>query len=378
MIIDRLRCDICSSEYPYPFDLTEHQHPELEIGGVPMNIWTQIYKLPQQGSLHLSTNSRGVMKFRDYLPVDGMDVVSLDEGFTPLMRLVAISDRYGSNVYLKDERGNPTGSFKDRGMPLMTADIKKSGKGWVAIPSTGNAAISLVHYAKHNGIKSMVFVPSDISHGKMRLLEEAERLVFCDDLVRAYEDFFSFCKAHPEVYNGFPVTNIPYSHGLKTIAYEIFLGLGERVPEWLVVPCGSGGNTVSQYQGFTDLYNMGLTDRMPRFVTVQIQGADPITIGYRKRQFDKAVLLDEISDSRAEAIASDTCFNYFKILEILERTRGVPVSVTDQDIDRIHPDDLPELEFSSQSVYASLEKLKEHLKSDETVVLIGTGCKRGY
>jgi len=123
---------------------------------------------------------------------------------------------------------------------------------------------------------------------------------------------------------------------------------------------------------------MGLTDRMPRFVTVQIQGADPITIGYRKRQFDKAVLLDEISDSRAEAIASDTCFNYFKILEILERTRGVPVSVTDQDIDRIHPDDLPELEFSSQSVYASLEKLKEHLKSDETVVLIGTGCKRGY
>jgi len=149
--------------------------------------------------------------------------------------------------------------------------------------------------------------------------------------------------------------------------------LNNKLPDWIVIPCGSGGNIVSQYQACLDLLDLGVISKLPKFVSVQIEGADPITVGYNTQQMDKVLILDNMAESKAEGIASDTCFNYFKIINILRKTNGLALSVSDSEIDAIKS--YKHLEYTSLSVFAALNKLKSMVSKNETVVLIGTAGK---
>jgi len=375
MKITSIFCDICKRNFSYPEALQAHRHLDLEIGGVPINFWTPVYHLPKQNNLVTDKDQKGVLKYRDYLPVDNLTAYSKNEGGTPLRQLDNLSKKHKIKLYLKDESANPTGSFKDRGMPLLLASAKTANKKRVAIPSTGNAAVSLAFYARAFGLEAIVFIPETTAYFKKKAIIDAKATIVKDkNLIESYEHFFSFCRKNSDVYNGFPANNIPYLQGLKTMAYEIFLQLGNKVPDWLIVPCGSGGNLVGQYQGFRDLIKMGLADKIPHLVSVQIKGADPITVGFQKKQIDKIEILKSPCDSKAEAIASDTCFNYFKIIKTLMETGGRAISVKDEDID--HVTDFGWLEYSSLSIFPALEKLSKEIKKESIVVIIGTALKR--
>lgn len=361
MKISYLSCDICGFEGKNP---TEHEHRELEICGVPMNIWTLVYSLPN--SLKLDTDCKGIARYKEYIPFKIREEVVDEEGHTPLIRL-------GEGLFLKDESQNPTQSFKDRGMVMLVSDALKAGKKKVAIPSTGNAAISLGYYADKAGLESIVFTPEDTPLSKKEQIKKRSIAIYDKDLAKSYEHFFDFCRTDDSVYNGFPVTNLPYSQGVKTIAYEIFLQM-DNVPDWVVIPVGSGGNIVAQYQGFKDLKEMSLTDKMPKFATVQIRGADPITLGYRTKQYNDIILIETPTKSKAEAIASDTCFNYFKIMHILDKTKGEAISVTDSEIDQV--DSFNSLEYSSRSVFPALNHLSKKFGQLGSVVLLATAANK--
>ncbi len=369
MKIYKIICDICGYEGVYPKEISLHNHPELEIGGVPLNIWTSYYSLPKKSILNIKEKNQGILKYLEYLP-EIKNIHSCGEGNTPL---IDVSYFFGKKVLLKDEGTNPSGSFKDRGIPMLLADMQQSGKSIVAIPSTGNTAVSLVKYAKEIGVDTMVFVPKTTSIEKIMKL--GKNVVFDDDLIASYEHFYRYCNSHPEIYNGFPAANIPYSHGIKTIAYELFNQLGGKIPDYIILPCGSGVNVISQFMGFNDILNMGLSKTLPKIIPVQIKGADPITHGFHKKMFDSVPIIEPFTDSKAEAIASDTCFNYFKIINMLKITKSTPISVTDKEIEKVmKKKTLPELEFSSCSVYSALEKIIEEIPQDKTIILIGTAA----
>ena len=60
-----------------------------------------------------------IARYRSRLPVpDEVPVVTLGEGSTPLLPAPVLSGLTSCQVYLKVEGGNPTGSFKDRGMTV--------------------------------------------------------------------------------------------------------------------------------------------------------------------------------------------------------------------------------------------------------------------
>ncbi len=362
MHIESVTCDVCRGEFSYPDGITTHKHNELDIGGVPMNIWTPNYNLPK-GRLSV-LEEHGILKFKNYLPRIKKETVDY-ECSTPLVELK--NDKF--QVLLKDEGKNPTGSFKDRGMPLLVSDAIYMEKKSIALPSTGNAAKSLVYYAKKADIEAILFVPESSIPTIQQ--EDGIRFVPNKDLKQAYENFFLFCRDREDVYNGFPVTNIPYSQGLKTLSYELYMDLEENIPDWVIMPCGSGGNVVSSYQGFLDLYDIGLINKLPKLVTVQIEGADPITVGFNNQQFNRVVVLDDPKDSRAHAIASDTCFNYHKIMRILQDTNGMAVSVTDSEIEA-YQGKYDEFEFSSLSVFPALDKISDVIGENEKVVLVAT------
>src|SRR5262249_8106310 len=67
-----------------------------------------------------SLRDRGadLWRYREVLPVfDDRNIVSLGEGFTPLLHAQKLGKRLGvAELYIKEEGQNPTQSFKARGM----------------------------------------------------------------------------------------------------------------------------------------------------------------------------------------------------------------------------------------------------------------------
>ncbi|MDD2482753.1 MAG: pyridoxal-phosphate dependent enzyme [Candidatus Shapirobacteria bacterium] len=362
-----LKCDFCQQQFGYPYTQNEHRHPEYEIGGVPINLLTMRYDLTDIGPIvqgNYDIEYRKMLPYRD-------KIISQNEGHTPLLK-INLPDSTG-NFFIKDESTNPTGSFKDRGISQLVTEIKSLGKKKGAIPSTGNAGISFVSYSNIADIEPIVFLPETTSSEKLKLVKDNATLVFDKDLIKSFEHFFEFCRENPDIYNGFPSTNNTYLQGLKTTAYEIYSQLGQ-VPDWVFLPCGSGGNIVGCYQGFLDLLKIGLTDHLPRFVSVQCEGADPITYGHKNKILNHVPILENPTQSKAEAIASDTCFNYFRIQNILQLTHGTAVSVSDKEIENIQGFD--NFEFSSRSVIPAVTKINHLIKSDDIVTLIGTAKNR--
>src|SRR5487761_127207 len=110
-----------------------------------------------------------IERYRDRLPFGpGDPIVSLGEGSTPLVLAPRLSERAGTEVWLKLEGSNPTGSFKDRGMTCAVSAAVREGAKAVICASTGNTAASAAAYAARAGITCAVIVPDGkIAQGKM-------------------------------------------------------------------------------------------------------------------------------------------------------------------------------------------------------------------
>ena len=70
----------------------------------------------------------------------GAPVISLCEGGTPLVESGWLSELTGCRVLLKFDGGNPTGSFKDRGMTMAISMAAHEGARAVICASTGNTS----------------------------------------------------------------------------------------------------------------------------------------------------------------------------------------------------------------------------------------------
>ena len=104
---------------------------------------------------------RGVIEeYRDRLPItEATPVITLREGGTPLVHSESLSEETGLDVWLKYEGGNPTGSFKDRGMTVAISKAIEEGSKAVVCASTGNTSASAAAYAAKAGLTCAVLVP---------------------------------------------------------------------------------------------------------------------------------------------------------------------------------------------------------------------------
>ena len=65
-------------------------------------------------------------RYRELLPIfDEKNIVTLGEGFTPIIPIENLKKFTGDiEVFWKDESGNPTGSFKARGISAAVSKAK--------------------------------------------------------------------------------------------------------------------------------------------------------------------------------------------------------------------------------------------------------------
>lgn len=354
----KIKCDVCNSVYQFPIEVNRHKHKEMELDGVPCNFWTLI---DDKFSLLINNEKQGTFRFKDLYP-NVIKELSLNEGNTPLIK-------YKKNLFFKEENKNPTGSFKDRGMPFLMNEVLYHKKNSIAICSTGNAAVSLVKYAKLYGIESIIFVPKDIDESKRKMLAAANYIIYSNDIIKSFEDCINYCNNNENVFNGFLSTNQSYLLGLETMSYEIYIQLNNKVPDYIIIPCASGGNVISQYNAWSKMLRNKIISKLPKIVIVQIDGGNPIEKGYNSNKSDELYVIDNPVDSKT-ILSCDTCFNYFKIYNIIEENVGITVSVSDGDIECLSNDLKEKYEYTSLASIAAFNKIR--IKENEICVAIMT------
>jgi threonine synthase len=216
-----------------------------------------------------------IERYREHLPFAAEDpVVSLCEGGTPLIHSPVLSEMVGAEVHLKLEGGNPTGSFKDRGMTCAVSAAVREGSKAVICASTGNTAASAAAYASKAGLTCAVIVPdAKIAIGKLAqtLIHGARVIALSGNFDRGLELVRELSDRHPiTLVNS---VNEYRVEGQKTAAFELVEEL-DGGPDLLCIPVGNAGNVTSYWRGFSE---MGAA---PRLFGFQAEGAAPLVLGH--------------------------------------------------------------------------------------------------
>lgn len=266
-------------------------------------------------------------KYESWLPVRKR--VSLDEGGTPLYRLKNLEKELGIELYAKNEGANPTGSFKDRGMTVGVSKALELGMDKVICASTGNTSASLAAYAAKAGIKAYVLVPS----GKIALGKLAQAIIYGAKVVPVKGNFDDALRVVVEASAKLGVYMLnsinPFRlEGQKTIALEIYDQLG-FVPDNVVLPVGNAGNISAIWKGFKELYAKGITDKLPRMIGIQAEGASPLARAWKTGEPFKPV---EKPETVATAIRIGNPANWPKAWRAVEESGGLFEAVSDEEI----------------------------------------------
>jgi threonine synthase len=213
-------------------------------------------------------------RYRERLPfAPGDPVVSLGEGSTPLIPAPRLSEQARTEVWLKLEGANPTGSFKDRGMTCAVSAAVREGAKAVICASTGNTAASAAAYAARAGLRGAVIVPE----GKIAAGKLAQALVHGARVVALKGNFDDALRLVRELTDRHPIALVNSVNdfrieGQKTAAFELLDDLDGEL-EALCIPVGNAGNITAYWRGFTE------SGARPRMLGFQAAGAAPLVTG---------------------------------------------------------------------------------------------------
>jgi len=199
--------------------------------------------------------------------------VTLGEGGTPLVRLDAPG--LPGLILLKDERANPTGSFKDRLASATVSRARHLGADTVVVASTGNAGLAVAAYAAAARLGCVLLASQALPAATGAAVEALGARVL---LTGTFTDRWTSAQTGVEQLGWFPVTNYltppVASHPVgvqayRTIAFEIAKCLDWAVPDWVVVPVSRGDGLFGIWSGFVELAELGWTSKVPRMMAVE-------------------------------------------------------------------------------------------------------------
>ncbi len=334
----------------------------------------------------IEAGPKSIWRYRELLPVP-TDVTTRPNTEPGLTRLIK-ADRLGAelglrNLWVKDDTGNPTHSFKDRVVAVALAAARELGFTVLCCPSTGNLANAVAAAAARAGWDSVVLVPSNLEQAKIlttavyggTLLavdgnyDDVNRLA--TELAAEHEDW-AFVNVNVRPY---------YAEGSKTLGYEVAEQLGWRLPEQVVVPVASGSQLTKVDKGFTELGKLGLVEATPyKIFGAQATGCSPVSTAFAEgHDVVRPVRPDTIARSLAIGNPADGPY----VLDAVRRTGGAVADVSDAEVvDGIRLLARTEGVFAETAggvTVATARKLVESGRLDpdaETVLLItGDGLK---
>ncbi|HSL53924.1 MAG TPA: threonine synthase [Pyrinomonadaceae bacterium] len=382
MNVSHLECGLCGLEHE-----ARRLHNLCTACGKPLLVR---YDLERAGMFlrrdSLAARRPDMWRYREVLPVENDDnIVSLGEGWTPLLRATRLERRLGCHeLYIKDESQNPTQSFKARGMGVAISMAKELGAKKLAVPSAGNAAGALAAYAARAGLKSFIFMPRDTPRANVVECEQTgAHVTLMDGLIT---DCGAEVGRRKEKEGWFDVSTLkePYRvEGKKTLGYELAEQMNWRLPDVIIYPTGGGTGLIGMWKAFDEMERMGwIGSKRPRMVTVQAEGCAPIV-----RAFEEgAKFADEFPNAAttASGLRVPKAIGDFLILDALRVSRGTAIAVSDEElIAATREIGAAEGIFCAPEGAACLPALKKLIQSGEVdkrecVVLFNTGSGVKY
>ena len=264
---------------------------------------------------------------------DVADRVSLGEGMTPLLAAPRLGAELGcAALWVKDEGGNPTGSFKARGIAAAMAMALKLGVTDVGMPTAGNAGSASAAYGARSGIRAHIAMPGDTPESIVSEVRNyGAELQLIDGLISdAGRLIAQGCREH----GWFEMATLkePYRvEGKKTMGYELWEQLDGQLPDAILYPTGGGTGLIGMWKAFDELERMDLLGpERPRMFAVQSEGCAPIVRAWeagaeRARPWEDAATV-------APGIRVPAPFADDLILQALRESGGSAVAVPDDAI----------------------------------------------
>src|SRR5581483_11408106 len=280
----------------------------------------------------IESGPRSIWRYRKLLPVpDDVDAhPNTQPGLTRLIRADRLALALGlRRVWIKDDTGNPTHSFKDRVVAVALAAARQLGFRVLACPSTGNLANAV---AARAGWESVVLIPASLERAKVLTTAVYDGALVAVD--GTYDDVNRLATELAAEHDDWAFVNVNvrpyYAEGSKTLGYEVAEQLGWRLPDQIVVPVASGSQLTKVDKGFRELIELGLVQAAPyRVFGAQATGCAPVSAAFKSgHDVVTPVRPDTIARSLAIGAPADGPY----ALDVVRRTGGAIEDVTDAEV----------------------------------------------
>jgi threonine synthase len=290
------------------------------------------YGYPTLDRAAIESGPASIWRYASLLPVppDVAGTPNTEPGWTRLVRAEQLGRELGMRaLWVKDERANPTHSFKDRVVAVALAAAVELGYKVLACPSTGNLANAVAAAAARAGIRSVVIIPADLEPQKI-----VASAVYGGTMVPVdgtYDDVNRLASELADDREDWAFVNVNvrpyYAEGSKTIGFEIAEQLGWRLPAQIVVPVASGAQLVKIDKAFRELIALGLVEDTPyKVFGAQATGCSPVAAAFRNGH-DVVQPVKPSTIAKSLAIGNPADGPY--VLDVVRRTGGAVADVDD-------------------------------------------------
>ena len=293
------------------------------------------YAYPTITRAEIEAGPRNIWRYQALLPVptDIEQSPNMEPGYTRLLKAHNLGRELGiDNLWVKDDSTNPTNSFKDRVVACALSAATEFGSKVFACPSTGNLANAVAAAGARAGIRTVVFIPSNLETPK-----QVNSAIFTESLVAVNGNYDDVNKLASEIAGeeeGWAFVNVNvrpyYAEGSKTLGFEIAEQLGWRIPDQIVIPVASGSQLTKVHKAFQELIKVGLVDDKPyKIYGAQATGCSPVSVAYKAgTDAIRPVKPDTIAKSLAIGNPADGIY----VLDICRQTGGAVEDISDDEV----------------------------------------------
>jgi threonine synthase len=300
----------------------------------------------------INKNQKNIWRYSHYYSpqIEKKFWISLGEGWT--------KNETVDNIILKREDQNPTGSIKDRGMAFQITHALKHKKKFLALSSSGNAAISAAAYCRKAKINLIIFLSPKVPSKKLSRLKKFTpyKIVFSKNPI---QDCLSFCLKN-KIDDIRPSKDKEAPEGFKSLAFEIHETLGKA--DNIFIPVSSGASFVGLARGYKIL------GYFPKLYAVQTTTHNPIS-----RIFNSVFKKEK--KSLATAICLKKTSRKSEILSFVKKSNGKGIIISNSEI-RIAQKKLAEKNiFTSAEGCACFAAAQSIHSKNQKIICLLTGQK---
>jgi threonine synthase len=279
----------------------------------------------------IAAGPSSLWRYAPMLPAHDPDnAVTLSEGWTPMLRAPALEKELGcTEIWIKDEGRNPSGTFKDRGATVAVTRFKELGIKAVVHNSSGNAGGSWAMYCARAGINCVNLLAEDslISSLQQSSLAGAKTYIVNGHWKHAGGMVQRAADEHGWFNCG--TLKEPYRlEGKKTMGWEISEQLDWQVPDVVFYPTGGGVGAIGIFKAFDEIAALGWMNESkhnPRLVVTQFEGCAPLVKAFNEGK-DETVTWEDMNVLPG-GLKSPKPPGDKDVLRILRETEGSAVAV---------------------------------------------------